>query len=258
MGGFIWSTQERVPWAPKYEERTRNEIFRQERCARKAAQILAQDVYKLKEGSQETFTFLPKFGYCQHLLRQIQKSDNSSSTFELQCTVKKEGLEFRRVGESQEIQIPITVVTANGEVQTKEEAQVYVHDLHVFATVQLLEDIDAVLSLGKLCQEHGCTFECPSGREPGLSLNGNQTLCRTDNVVPSVVPGLSSSSTPASSSTSPPQELSVSMDPANTRINEGATGNFSEGVAGNCNRDVVPEWSEDFRKPRDRRSTCTR
>ena len=29
----------------------------------------------------------------------------------------------------------ITVVTANGEVQTNEEAQVYVHDLHLFVTV---------------------------------------------------------------------------------------------------------------------------
>ena len=29
---------------------------------------------------------------------------------------------------------PITVVTANGEVQTNEEAQVYVHDLGLFVT----------------------------------------------------------------------------------------------------------------------------
>ena len=30
---------------------------------------------------------------------------------------------------------PTTVVTANGEVQMNEEAQVYVHDLHIFVTV---------------------------------------------------------------------------------------------------------------------------
>ena len=42
------------------------------------------------------------------------------------------------------------VVTANGEVQTNEEAQVYVHDLDLFVTVQLLEETLAVLSLGKL------------------------------------------------------------------------------------------------------------
>ena len=51
--------------------------------------------------------------------------------------------------------IPTLVVTANGEVQTNEEAQENVHDLDLFVTVQLLEDTPAVLSLGKLCGEHG-------------------------------------------------------------------------------------------------------
>ena len=32
--------------------------------------------------------------------------------------------------------IPTTVVPANGEVQTREEAQAYVHDLDLFVTVQ--------------------------------------------------------------------------------------------------------------------------
>ena len=41
----------------------------------------------------------------------------------------------------------VTVVTANGEVQTNEEAQVYVHDLDLFVTVQLLDNTPAVLSL---------------------------------------------------------------------------------------------------------------
>ena len=48
---------------------------------------------------------------------------------------------------------PTVVVTANGEVQTHEEAQVCVHDLGFFLTVQLLEDTSAVLSLGMLCEE---------------------------------------------------------------------------------------------------------
>ena len=41
------------------------------------------------------------------------------------------------------------VLTSNGEVQTHEEAQVYVHDLDLFVTVQLLEETPAVLSLWK-------------------------------------------------------------------------------------------------------------
>ena len=47
---------------------------------------------------------------------------------------------------------PTTVVTADGEVQTNDEAQEYVHDLDLFVTVQLLNDTPAVLSLGKLQQ----------------------------------------------------------------------------------------------------------
>ena len=45
---------------------------------------------------------------------------------------------------------PTTVVTANGEVQTNEEAQVYVQDLDLFVTVQLLEETPAELSQYRL------------------------------------------------------------------------------------------------------------
>ena len=56
------------------------------------------------------------------------------------------------------IQEPILVLTANGEMQTNEEAQVYVHDLNLFVTVQLLEETLAVQSLEKLCEDHGYSF----------------------------------------------------------------------------------------------------
>ena len=51
------------------------------------------------------------------------------------------------------------VVTANGQVQTNEEAQAYVYDLDLFVTVQLVEDTPAILSLRKLCEEHSYTYE---------------------------------------------------------------------------------------------------
>ena len=40
-----------------------------------------------------------------------------------------------------------TVITANGEVQTNENATVYVYDLDSFVTVQILEDTPALLSV---------------------------------------------------------------------------------------------------------------
>ena len=50
---------------------------------------------------------------------------------------------------------PTTVVTANSEVPTKEEAVVYVRELDLFVTVMLLGDTPTILSLGKLCEDHG-------------------------------------------------------------------------------------------------------
>ena len=48
---------------------------------------------------------------------------------------------------------PTIVITANGEVQTHEEAIVYVKELDIFLTMKVLENTPAVLSLGKLCDE---------------------------------------------------------------------------------------------------------
>ena len=44
---------------------------------------------------------------------------------------------------------PTTVMTANGEVQTREEAMVCVKELDLFVKVMLLEETPAVLSLGE-------------------------------------------------------------------------------------------------------------
>ena len=45
---------ERIPWAPKFEERTPNETLKQERCARREALYLAKDVHKLKKEEKDT------------------------------------------------------------------------------------------------------------------------------------------------------------------------------------------------------------
>ena len=98
---------------------------------------------------------------------------------------------------------PTTVVAANGEVLSKEEATVYVRELELFLTAMLLEDAPAVLSLGKLCPDHGCKTDRTSGQKPQLIKNGKKIGCNTANYVPFVVPGLSTSSSSSSSPTSP-------------------------------------------------------
>ena len=49
-------------------------------------------------------------------------------------------------------------MTANGKVQTREEATVCVKEFDLFVTVMLLEETPAVLSLGKLCEDHGYVY----------------------------------------------------------------------------------------------------
>ena len=91
------------------------------------------------------------------------------------------------------------VITANGEVQTHEEATVYVKELDIFLTMKVLENTPAVLSLGKLCDENGYSYEWINGQKPHLIEDGIRIICNTENFVPIVVPGLSSSSSGSSS-----------------------------------------------------------
>ena len=98
---------------------------------------------------------------------------------------------------------PTIVITANGEVQTHAEATVYVEELDIFLTMKVLKNTTAVLSLGKLCDEHGYSYEWINGQKNHISLkNAIRIICNTENFVPTVVPGLSSSSSGSVSSSS--------------------------------------------------------
>ena len=107
---------------------------------------------------------------------------------------------------------PTIVIPASGEVQTHEEATVYVKELEKILTMKVLENTPAVLSLGKLCDENGYSFEWINGQNPRLIKNGIRTQCNTENFVAIVVPGLASSS----SSISHP---STSMTPSRQESN---------------------------------------
>ena len=91
---------------------------------------------------------------------------------------------------------PTTVMTANCEVQTREEATVYVKEWDLFVTVMLLEETPAVVSLGELCEDHGFSYHWISGN--------------ISNYLAFVVPGLSASS--SSTTPSPTSPSSSSHD----------------------------------------------
>ena len=73
-------------------------------------------------------------------------------------------------------------------------------------TMKVLDNTPAVLSLGKLCDENGYSYEWINGQKPHLIKDGIRIICNTENFVPVVVPGLSSSSTGSSSTARTPMK----------------------------------------------------
>ena len=118
---------------------------------------------------------------------------------------------------------PTIVITANGEVQTHEEAIVYVKELDIFLTMKVLDNTPAVLSLGKLCDENGYSYEWINGQKPHLIKDGIRIICNTENFVPIVVPGMSSSSSASSSTSRTPMKQeshSSSSSPSSPTVDE--------------------------------------
>ena len=95
--------------------------------------------------------------------------------------VSKKDLNFAELETMRSSRSPTTVMTGNGEVQTREEATVYVKLLDLFVKVMLLEETPAVLSLGKPCEDHGYTYHWMSGQKPHLSRNDKRIDCNISN-----------------------------------------------------------------------------
>ena len=133
--------------APKFEDRSQEETEWQEQGAREAAWKLAKIVLKLKEHERATFLspsenrclpasnlkpeepeFVVDSGASMHMISNKDLSDAEMDTLTKSCS-------------------PTIVITANGKVQTHEEATVYVKELDMFLTMKVFENRPAVLSL---------------------------------------------------------------------------------------------------------------
>ena len=189
---------ERSPNAPKFEDRSQEETEWQERGAREAAWKLAKSVSKFKEHERATF-FSPSESRClpASTLKPEEREFVVDSRASMHMISKKDLSNAEMVTLTKSCS-PTIVITANGEVQTHEEAIVYVKELDIFLTIKVLENTPAVLSLGKLCDENGYSYEWINGQKPHLIKDGIRIICNTENFVPIVVPGLSASSSSGS------------------------------------------------------------
>ena len=188
----------------EFEDRSQEETERQQRCARSKAWNLAKNIYKLKEKDKATFYspaeewVLPAASTKEPGEREFVVDSGAGMHMVSKKDLNSAELETMRISRN-----PTTVMTANGEVQTREEATVYVNELDLFVTVMLLEETPAVLSLGKLCEDHGYTYHWTSSQKPHLTKKGKGIDCNISNYVPFVVPGLSTSFCTTPTPTSP-------------------------------------------------------
>ena len=185
--------------APNFEDRSLEETEWQEQGAREAAWKLAKNVLKLKEHERAIF-FSPSENRClpASTLKPEEREFVVDSGASMHMISKKD-LSEAEMDTLTKSCSPTIVITANGEVQTQEEAIVYVKELDIFLTMKVLDNTPAVLSLGKLCDENGYSYEWINGQKPHLIKDGIRIICNTENFVPIVVPGLSSSSSGSSS-----------------------------------------------------------
>ena len=149
---YLGDPHQRNPNAPNFEDRSQEGTEWQEHWARKPALKLAKKILKLKDEHKSTF-FSPTEKWCLP-----SPSKNQTGGKRIYWTSR----------------CPTTVTTDNGEVQTHEEATVYVKELDIFFTVKLLEDTPAVLSRGKLREDHWYSYEWTNGQQPCLINNGTR------------------------------------------------------------------------------------
>ena len=186
---------QRNPNPPKFEDRSQEETEWQERCAREAAWKMAICILKLKEKHKAAFfspsenRYLPAPSILKPEEREFVVDSGASMHM-----ISKKALNSAEVDTLTKSCSPTIVITANGEVQTHEEATVYVKELDKFLTLKVLENTPEVLSLGNLFDEHGYSYEWINGQKPHLIKNVIRIQCNTENFVPIAVPGLSSSS----------------------------------------------------------------
>ena len=190
---------ERSPNAPKFEDRSQEETEWQEQGAREAASKLAKSVLNVKEQERATF-FSPSVNRC--LLASTLKLEERELVVDSRTSmhmISKKDLSDAEMDTLTKSCSPTMVITANGEVQTREDATVYVEEVDIFLTMKILGNTPAILLLGKLCDENGYSNEWINGQK-----TTSRIICNTENFVPIVVPGLSSSSSGSSSTSKTP------------------------------------------------------
>ena len=228
---------ERSPNAPKFEDRSQEETEWQVQGAREAAWKLAKNVFKLKEHERAAFLSLSE-NRC-HLASTLKPEErefvvDSGASMHM---ISKKDLSKAEMDTLTKSCSPTIVILANGEVQTHEEAIVCVKELDIFLTMKVLETRQKYY--------RSVSFAMKTGIPTNGSLikKGIRIICNTENFVPIVVPGLTSSSSTSSSSLRTPikQESQSSSSSSSSSPSSPSVRDMSVRERENeSNRDISP------------------
>ena len=137
---------QRSPNAPKFEDRSQEETEWQEQGAREAAWRLAKSVLKFKEKERATF-FSPSEKRCLPALTlKLEEREfvvDSGASMHMISKKDLHDAEMDTLTKSCSLTI---VITASGEVQTHEEATVYVKELDIFLTESLRTHASSIVA----------------------------------------------------------------------------------------------------------------
>ena len=136
----------------------------QEQGARDAAWKLTKSVHKFKEHERAAFSSSPENRCLPASTLKPEEREFVVDSGASMHMISKKDLSKAEMDTLTKSCISTIVITANGEVQTQEEAIVYVKELDIFLTMKVLENTPAVLSLGKLCDENGYSYEWINGQ----------------------------------------------------------------------------------------------
>ena len=127
LGKICPGEHQRNPNVAKFEDRSQEETEWQEQGAREAAWRLARSILKLKEKNKAAF-FSPSENRCLPAPSNLEPEEpefvvDSGASMHM---ISKKDLNSAEMDTLTKSFSPTTVITANGEVQTHEEATVYV------------------------------------------------------------------------------------------------------------------------------------
>ena len=111
-----------------------------------------------------------------------------------------------------------------------------------------------MLSLEKLCEEHGYTYHWKSGQNPHLIKNGKRIDCNLSNYVPFVVNGISASSSSTKSSPTSPSSASQDSVFDVNRYTENPVPERSGSTSGELQGDPLHETTETENQNKNRES----